>query len=257
MIKLSVVIITYNEEKNVGRCLDSVIELADDIVVVDSYSTDKTEEICKNNGARFFKHPFEGYIESKNYANSLAMYPYILSLDADEALSDDLKKSILAAKKSWGFDGYSMNRLANYCGKWIRHGGWYPDKKLRLFDRRKGKWDGLLVHETYQMNEKTKSGFLKGDLLHYTYYSIDEHIKQANHFSTLSAKEYYSQGKKSGYLKIFLNPVVKFLRDYFFRLGFLDGSYGFTIAKINAHTTFLKYSKLRLLCQENKKQIPE
>ena len=253
MIKLSVVIITYNEEKNVGRCLDSVIELADDIVVVDSYSTDKTEEICKNNGARFFKHPFKGYIESKNYANSLAKHPYILSLDADEALSDELKKSILAAKKSWSFDGYSMNRLANYCGKWIRHGGWYPDKKLRLFDRRKGKWDGLLVHETYQMNEKAKSGFLKGDLLHYTYYSIDEHIKQANHFSTLSAKEYYSQGKKSGYLKLFLNPVVKFLRDYFFRLGFLDGSYGFTIAKINAHTTFLKYSKLRLLCQENKK----
>lgn len=257
MIKLSVVIITFNEEKNIGRCLDSVIELADDIVVVDSYSTDKTEEICRSKGVRFFKHPFEGYIESKNYANTKAKHPYILSLDADEALSDELKRSIVAVKKSWNFDGYSMNRLANYCGKWIRHGGWYPDRKLRLFDRRKGKWDGLLVHETYQLDEKTDLGFLKGDLLHYTYYSIDEHINQANHFSSLSAKEYYLQGKKSGYLKVFLSPVIKFLRDYFFRLGFLDGYYGFVIAKINAHTTFLKYSKLRMLYLAEKKQISE
>ncbi len=257
MIKLSVVIITYNEEKNISRCLDSVSELADDIVVVDSYSTDKTEKICKSKNVRFFKHPFEGYFESKNYANTKALHPYILSLDADEALSDELKKSIAAVKKSWNFDGYSMNRLANYCGKWIRHGGWYPDKKLRLFDRRKGKWNGLLVHETYQLDDQADIGFLKGDLLHYTYYSIDEHINQADHFSTLSAKEYYSQGKKASRLKVLFSPVVKFFRDYFFRLGFLDGYFGFVIAKINAHTTFLKYSKLRLLCQENKKQIPE
>src|SRR6187551_311049 len=133
-IQLSVVIITFNEERNIARCLDSVREIADDVVVVDSFSTDKTEAICREKGARFVQHKFEGHIEQKNYAVTQAKFPYILSLDADEAPDEKLIASIKKVKADWIADGYSMNRLTNYCGKWIHHCGWYPDVKLRLWD---------------------------------------------------------------------------------------------------------------------------
>ncbi|MBT8332765.1 MAG: glycosyltransferase family 2 protein, partial [Deltaproteobacteria bacterium] len=139
-VKISAVIITYNEERNIGRCLDSVREVADEIVVVDSYSTDKTKEICHSMNVKFLQHHFEGHIEQKNYAVSCASCGQVLSLDADEVLSEKLQQSILAAKQSWRFDGYSFNRLTNYWGKWNRHSGWYPDTKLRLWDRSKGRW---------------------------------------------------------------------------------------------------------------------
>src|ERR1041385_5289202 len=131
-IQLSVVIITYNEEKNIVRCLDSIREIADDIVVVDSFSTDKTEMICKEKGVRFIQHKFEGHIEQKNWAITQAKFPFVLSLDADEAPDEELKKEILKVKADANYDGYKMNRLTNYCGKWIRHCGWYPDTKLRI-----------------------------------------------------------------------------------------------------------------------------
>ena len=144
MTQLSVVIITFNEERNISRCLDSVKDIADDVVVVDSFSVDKTEQICKEKGARFISHTFDGHIQQKNWAITQAKFPHILSLDADEALSDELKKSILEVKKNWKHDGYSMNRLTNYCGQWIYHCGWYPDRKLRLFNSKKGNWGGLI-----------------------------------------------------------------------------------------------------------------
>jgi glycosyltransferase involved in cell wall biosynthesis len=182
MLKLSVVIITRNEEKNIGRCLDSVMDIADDIVVVDSFSTDRTEEICKNKGARFFQHVFEGHIEQKNYAVTLTEYQNVLSLDADEALDDVLKKSIVAVKENLQYDGYEMNRLTNYCGTWIKHCGWYPDTKLRMFDKRKGKWGGTNPHDKFEMYQGSKTGKLKGDILHYSYYTIDDHYKQIEYF---------------------------------------------------------------------------
>lgn len=141
-IKLSAVIITYNEEDNIERCLESLEKTADEILVVDSFSSDRTAEICKSKGVEFIQHSFEGHIEQKNYALSRASNDYVLSLDADEALSDKLIQSIRAAKQNWSTNGYSVNRLTNYCGKWIRHCGWYPDKKIRLWDKRKGTWGG-------------------------------------------------------------------------------------------------------------------
>ena len=135
-VQISAVVITFNEERNIKRCLKSLVGVADEIVVVDSYSTDRTEEICRSFNARFIKHRFEGHIQQKNWAILQASSPYILSLDADEALSDNLRTSILRAKENWTHDGYYFNRLTNYCGKWIRHTSWYPSRKLRLWDAR-------------------------------------------------------------------------------------------------------------------------
>src|ERR1044072_6613958 len=142
-VQLSVVIITFNEERNIGRCLDAVREIADDVVVVDSFSTDKTELICREKGARFVQHRFDGHIEQKNWVVTQAKFTHILSLDEDEAPDEELKNEILKAKADWKFDGYEMNRLTNYCGKWIRHCGWHPDTKFRFWDSRKGEWGGI------------------------------------------------------------------------------------------------------------------
>ncbi len=245
MPQLSVVIITFNEEKNIGRCLDSLQGIADDIVVVDSFSTDKTELISKEKGARFISHKFDGHIEQKNWAITQAKYPHVLSLDADEALNETLKKSILEIKNNWQYDGYYMNRLTNYCGKWIYHCGWYPDKKLRLWDSCKGQWGGINPHDKYELFEGDKNAsHLKGDILHYSYYSIEQHIQQTEKFTTLSANALFAKGEKANWLKRYISPLVKFMQSYIFKLGILDGYYGFIICKLSAHSTFLKYYKL-------------
>lgn len=245
MIKLSVVIITYNEENNIERCLLSVKDIADDIVVVDSFSTDATQEICKKYNVRIFEHEFEGYAEQKNFANTQTKYQYILSLDADEALSVELKKSILNVKNNWQYDGFKMNRFTNYCGKWIKHTGWYPDTKLRIFDKTKAKWTGFGLHEKLELSENSKISLLKGDILHYSYYSISQHIETINKFSNIVAQARFEKGKKSNFFKIIFSPIWKFVRTYFIKLGFLDGFYGFVISVNSAHSTFLKQVKLR------------
>src|SRR6476620_7997347 len=157
MIKLSVVIITFNEERNIGRCLKSVKEVADEIVVLDSFSKDKTREICESHGARFIQHAFDGHIQQKNRAITFAAYPHILSLDADEALDETLIDSIKKIKQNFTKDGYYLNRLTNYCGHWVRHCGWYPDRKLRLADSRKGHWTGVNPHDKYELFEGDKN----------------------------------------------------------------------------------------------------
>jgi glycosyltransferase involved in cell wall biosynthesis len=251
MIKLSVVIITLNEERNIGRCLESIKEIADEIVVVDSGSTDATKEICLKHNAKFISHPFEGHIEQKNYAQSQCQYDYILSIDADEALSPELAKSISEIKSSWNANGYSFNRLTNYCGKWIHHCGWYPDEKLRLFRKDTGQWTGTNPHDQFAMNTG-KSKKLKGDLLHYSYYSIKEHLAQVNRFTDINSLSSYRQGKRSNIFTIFFKPIIRFIRDYIFHLGFLDGYYGFVICRISANATFIKYVKLYELQKKDK-----
>lgn len=243
-IKLSVVIITFNEEKNIGRCLDSIKDIADDVVVVDSFSSDQTRAICEAKGARFVQHAFEGHIQQKNYAITQAKYPHVLSLDADEELDENLKKSIAFVKQHWMADGYSMNRLTNYCGHWVRHCGWYPDVKLRLWDSRKGAWDGINPHDEYFMEKGCSTQQIEGDILHYSYNSIDDHYKQVYYFTEISARAYHAKGIRSNYFKIYINPIHKFLRDYIFKLGILDGRAGFTICRISAYATYLKYLKL-------------
>lgn len=248
MTQLSVVIITLNEERNIGRCLESVSEIADDIVVVDSGSEDGTEGICAAHGARFIRHQWLGFAETKNFANAQAKYPLILSLDADEALSEQLKISIKAVKEDFPVNTtFKMNRLTNYCGKWIRHCGWYPDSKIRLFNRENTRWSGLVIHEKLTTNPGIVVKHLEGDLLHYSYYTIAGHIEQANRFTDLTAEEAFRKGKKAGILQILFKPPIRFLRDYFFKLGFLDGYYGFIVCYISAQATFFKYIKLRQL----------
>ncbi len=252
MIKLSVVIITFNEEKNIARCLDSVKSIADEIVVLDSFSKDKTEEICKSYGVQFFQHAFDGHIQQKNRAITYATSPFILSLDADEALDETLIRSILEVKKDIKFDGYSMNRLNYYCEKWLKHGGWYPDKKLRLWDSRKGEWGGINPHDKYELLDKTApTGHLKGDILHYSYYAVEEHYKQAEYFTTIGANALFKQGKKAGFVKMWISPATRFIRDYIVKLGFLDGRYGYIACKIMAYSTYLKYKKLNQLHRES------
>jgi glycosyltransferase involved in cell wall biosynthesis len=251
-ISLSVVIITYNEEKNIGRCLDSVVDFADEIVIVDSFSKDKTKEICSKYNVKFVEHKFEGHIEQKNYAISQASSPFILSLDADEVVSGELKKSILAAKKNWDADGYCFNRLTNYCGKWIKHTGWYPDKKLRLWDSRKGRWTGQNPHDKYVMQDNAVVKHLKGDLLHYSISTIDQHIVTVNKFSSIAAETKFIKGTKSNLFKIMVYPFWKFIRHFIIHGGFLDGHYGFVISVISSHATFLRYVKLRELNKKKK-----
>lgn len=255
LIKLSVVVITFNEEKNLARCLKSVEAIADEIVVIDSFSTDKTKEIALKYNAKFIEHSFEGHIEQKNWAITQASFPHILSLDADEALDSNLVESIKNIKSNWTADGYKMNRLTNYCGKWIRHCGWYPDQKLRLWDSRKGKWGGINPHDEYKMENGASIQHLKGDILHYSFYTIKQHIDTVNSFSEIGAQQYFKKGKKGGFLNIIMNPILKFVGAYFFRLGFLDGYYGFVVCAISAHAKFLKYVKLRELVKNDRQSI--
>ncbi|MDF2437551.1 MAG: glycosyltransferase family 2 protein [Bacteroidota bacterium] len=245
MPQLSVVIITFNEEKNIGRCLESIQGIADDIVVVDSYSSDETENICRKFNVNFIQREWAGYSDTKNYANAQARYDWILSLDADEALSEELKTSIVEVKKQDAQKVYKFNRLTNYCGKWIRHCGWYPDTKIRIFDRRTTRWEGM-IHEKLVVTEGTPQQ-LEGDCLHYSYYKIEEHYRQSDKFSTLSAESLYAKGKNASVLKMIFSPAVKFIQCYFFKLGFLDGNAGFTVCKIMSSSTFSKYKKLREL----------
>lgn len=246
MRPLSVVIITFNEERNIGRCLASVREVADDIVVLDSFSTDGTEAIVRAAGARFFQHAFDGHIEQKNRAITHALHPFILSLDADEALDERLLRAVQQAKQET-VDGYTMNRLTNYCGTWIRHGGWYPDRKLRLWDSRKGAWGGSNPHDQFILQERSSTVHLEGDILHYGFNTVSEHERQAAYFSEVAAQAKYAKGQHGSLLKVLFAPMVKFLWDYFLRLGFLDGYHGFVIARISAHAKFLRYTKLRAL----------
>ena len=243
-MKISAVIITFNEERNIGRCLDALAGVADEVVVVDSFSKDSTEQICRAKGARFIQHAFEGFGTQKNWALKQAFHPYVLSLDADEVLSEALRASILTAKQNWQYDGYTMNRLTNYCGRWIRHSGWYPDRKLRLFDTRKGRWGADDVHEKVEMDAGSSTGHLDGDLLHYSYYSVQEHIGRVHRYAEMAASALHAQGKRASWLNVIFSPVFKFFRNYVLKLGFLDGSAGWTICRIAALETYLKYRNL-------------
>ncbi len=256
MIKLSVVIITYNEEKNIERCLLSVKEVADEIVVLDSFSSDKTQTICQKNDVSFHQHAFDGHIQQKNRAITYASHPHILSLDADEALDETLIASINTVKQNFEKPGYYINRLTNYCGHWVKHSGWYPDSKLRLWDSRLGHWTGINPHDKYELFEGDKNtGHLKGDILHYSYYSIQDHYKQVEYFTNIASKAYAEGGKKAPFYKLWINPMAKFIDHYLLHLGFLDGKAGFMIAKISAYATYLKYKKLRAIYPLKKQDV--
>lgn len=245
MAKLTVTIITFNEEKNIDRCLQSVKPVADEIIVVDSLSADKTKEICLRHQVTFIEQPFLGYIQQKNFALAQSSNQHALGIDADEWLSEELVKSILKEKdKDFPCDGYTMNRFNYYCGQWIKHGTFYPDRKLRLLDLKKGQWGGQNPHDKIIMQEGAKIRKLNGDLLHYTYQSYQEQKQQAEKFSGIAAKALFDRGKKPSWRKLVINPVWAFIQGYIIKLGFLDGKAGFRIAMSTALQSYLKYKKL-------------
>jgi len=250
--KLSVVIITFNEQNDIERCLDSVSKIADEIIIVDSLSIDNTEEICKKYDVKFFSQKWLGYSEQKNYANKLATNNLIFSIDADEAVSAELEKSIIDIKNT-AKDGqaFKVDRLTNYCGKWIKHCGWYPDTKLRIWFKNEGEWQGEL-HEEVIFTNQPEIKTLKGDLLHYSYHSINQHIAQFNKFTDIGAEQAHKKGKKSNLFIATYKSIWKFKRDYIFKLGFLDGYYGFVICALSSQATFAKYLKLRELNKNTK-----
>ena len=245
MSLLSVIIITFNEAHNLERCLTSVKNIADEIIILDSYSTDNTVEIASKMGAIVKQQHFLGYIQQKNAALELASNHYVLCLDADEALDENLAFSICSIKKDLTAKAYSFNRCTSYCGRFVKNGSWYPDKKVRLFDRRFAKWGGTNPHDKVELQAKDETiQHLKGDILHFSYYTIEEHLARINHYTTISANALYAKGVRSNWAKILIHPLWRFMYGYFIRLGFLDGFYGFVIAVNCSHETFQKYIKL-------------
>ncbi|MDX1905961.1 MAG: glycosyltransferase family 2 protein [Bacteroidia bacterium] len=249
---ISAVIIAYNEELNIGRCLDSLAGVADEIVVVDNHSSDRTAEICRAYGARVHPHAFEGYVSQKNLAISLATHDWVLSLDADEALDVPLKAAILAAKNRDDYDAWRINRLNHYCGRPIRTCGWYPDARIRLADRRKAAWTGYVLHEELTATPDARIGHLPGDILHYSYPTVASHLQKATRYAQLGAEDRYARGTKAPYWKLIVKPAAIFWRRYLLQGGWRDGYYGWIICAISAWETFAKYALLREKYQQHR-----
>jgi glycosyltransferase involved in cell wall biosynthesis len=261
-IKITATVITLNEERKLEGCLQSLIGIADEILVVDSFSTDRTKEICDRYKVRFLEHTFQGYVAQKNYAVKQATYDHILSLDADERLSEELRDSIAAVKKNWGpVSGYTVNRYNNYCGKWMHFSGWYPERKVRLWDRRQALWIGTDPHDHVEISGK-KAGKLKGHLLHYAYLTVDEHLQQVHRFAEIAARAKYKKGEGVSFIiNVIFSPLFRFVKSFVFQLGFLDGYYGFIFCTASASMTFFKYVRLyeykrKGLPEEQKNTIP-
>lgn len=255
MKHLTVTIITLNEEKHIKRCLDSVAQLADEIVVVDSLSTDGTKAICQQyDNLRFVEQKWLGYSEQKNYANDIATHDWIFSIDADEEVPAELAQSIMAWKEADNenpSECLAMNRLTAYCGKWIRHCGWYPDTKIRIWHRKTGRWKGE-IHEVIDFDSTMTTTKLRGDLLHYSFASHSDYKKQMFRFAEIGGKAYYEKGKKHAGFYCIVSPIVTFIRQYILHLGFADGLSGLRICTTAAKATRHKYNTLRKLQIENK-----
>ncbi len=255
MKALSVVIITYNEEKNIGRCIESVSAVADEIIVVDSFSDDDTVHIAIAKGAIVKQSKFDGYVNQKNKAIQMATHELVLLLDADEALDHELAGAIRDAKKDIVFKAYTMNRCSFFCGKFIRHGLWYPDRKLRLFDKRFGKCGGMNPHDRILMDPAIPMKHLNGELLHYTYDTMEEYLFRNDAVSTIAAQSLFEAGIKKPWTKIIFSPFWAFINGYFLRMGFLEGYHGFTIALHSANQSYSKYQKLRRMYKQQFKKI--
>ncbi len=240
-MKISATIVTLNEEHNIARAIRS-LNCADEIVVVDSGSRDRTREIALRLGARVFEEHWRGYAAQKNFAAAAAANEWILSLDADEQLTPELVAEIARLKQSGpGFDAYSFPRKAQYLGRWILHSGWYPDKKVRLYDRAKAEWTGDYVHESVRVRGRV--GELQSDLLHFTCNSLSDHLRTLDRYTTLAASELAALNRPIGIRRFTLDPLWTFFRAYVLQRGFLDGTQGFTIAWMAGLYTFLKYAK--------------
>ena len=244
-MKISATIITFNEERNIARAMES-LRCCDEVVIVDSGSVDRTVEIAGNLGARVVEYAWKGYAAQKNFAAEQAAHDWVLSIDADESLSEALEGEIWQLRKNGpAYDAYTMPRLAQYLGRWILHSGWYPDRKVRLFDRRRARWAGDFVHESVQVQGSV--GHLKSNLLHFTCNSLSEHLKSMDGYTTLAAQQIVSQGRRIGWDKLLFDPPWTFFKTYVLQRGFLDGAEGLAIAHMAALYKFLKYAKARYM----------
>ena len=242
-MKITATIITLNEERNIARAIES-LRCCDEILILDSGSTDRTVELAEKLGARVIEAGWRGFAGQKNWAAEQAAHDWILSLDADEALSESLEAEVLTLKKVGPeFDGYTMPRMANYLGRWILHSGWYPDRKVRLYDRRKAKWIGDFVHESVVVSGRV--GHLESNILHFTCESLAEHVKTMDRYTTLAAQEIAARRLSVPLWRLILEPSWTFWKSYIVQRGFMDGLEGLVIAYMAAFYTFLKYAKAR------------
>lgn len=242
MSSISCVIITYNESKNIRRCLQSV-SWADEIVVVDAHSTDDTREIASAFTDKIHRLKWSGFGPAKEYARSKATGDWILSVDADEVVPGNLREEIQSITESQeSLDGYFIPRRSNFLGRWIKHGGWYPDLVLRLFKKERGGFTDRVVHEEVRVIGST--GRLRNDLLHYTDPDLDHYLKKLNRYTSLDALQLFRQGRRAGILDILFRPIITFVKMYFFRRGFSDGLPGLILAISSSFHVFSKYVKL-------------
>jgi glycosyltransferase involved in cell wall biosynthesis len=242
-MKITATIITLDEERKIARAIES-LRCCDEILILDSGSTDRTVELATNLGARVMEAGWRGFAGQKNCAAEQASHDWILSLDADEALSEALEGEIWNLKKNGpGFDAYTMPRLARYLGRWILHSGWYPDRKVRLYDRRKARWVGDFVHESVRVDGRI--GHLESNILHFTCDSLSEHVRTMDRYTTLAAQELAARQVKIQMSRLIFDPAWTFCKSYFLQRGFLDGAEGLAVAYMAAFYTFLKYSKAR------------
>lgn len=244
MDKISVIIITYNEEQNIKECLESV-QWADEIIIVDAFSSDKTLEICKDYTNKIYQREWKGYADQKNFALSFATSPWVFWIDADERVTPELKREIKERIKDNRFAGFYVKRKNYFKGVWLRYGGWYPDYTLRIFKKEAGHFEEKRVHEKVIL--KGRVDYLKNHLLHYTYNSLNEYIYRQNIYTQLAAEDLYKQGKKYRVHRGFLlfKFLTKFLETYFYKGGILDGYYGFLISISASYFASLKYAKFK------------
>jgi glycosyltransferase involved in cell wall biosynthesis len=242
--KISAVLITYNEQEKIEACLESLGDLCDDIVVLDSFSTDSTVELSRRFTERVIQEKWHGYAKQKQLATDLAEHDWVLSLDGDEKLSARLRQQLLEWKirPDDNYDSFKLPRLTFFMGRWIRHTTWYPDRQVRLFRRSRARWQGGNIHEG--VTAEGQQGTFSGHLLHYTYASISEYLVQLENFSSLAAMDYHELGKKVGALRLVFSPPGVFLKNYIARAGFMDGIPGLVVSILASTSTFFKYLKL-------------
>jgi glycosyltransferase involved in cell wall biosynthesis len=250
MTPLSAVLVTLNEERGLPAALESVA-FCEEVVVVDAGSTDRTREVAEAGAARVIVNsPWPGFVAQRAFAVSAARHDWVLALDADERVTPALREEILALRsKGFDADGYRMARVARYLGRWIRGCDWYPDRQLRLFDRRKGGWEGSLIHESVRVRGRV--GWLRGELEHHPYASISEHMRKIDHYTTLWAEQSYREGRRASLVQLVGGPVWALFRNFVLKGGFLLGSAGFSVSVLNAHYTHAKLAKLAELWRSN------
>jgi len=244
--RVSACIIAFDEEDRIEDCIRS-LEWCDEILVVDSHSRDRTREIAAGLGARVVERDWPGHVAQKEFAVREARYDWVLCIDCDERVSADLRLEILDLRDAGfpRFAGWTMPRMSNYLGRWIKNGTWYPDRQLRLFDRRRGRWGGNDPHDRVELD--SEPGALSGDLQHHPYRDLSDHLRRIDRYTTTMAEGLHRRGRRARRLDLVVRPAARWINFYVLRTGFLDGWRGFLLACLAAHYVQMKYAKLYAL----------